>query len=65
MVGFDYKQKRDIVLRLRKLRRDKRNSSSKLTYRDIEELVWNLPPSFMERLTDRISKWQGKKNGDK
>lgn len=64
MAGFSYKQKRDIVLRLRKLRRERRNAASKLTYRDVEELIWDLPMSMLDRFTERISKWQDKKSGE-
>jgi hypothetical protein len=28
----------------------------------LESLIWNLPPSLIERLNERISNWQGKKN---
>jgi hypothetical protein len=64
-MGFSYKRKREIILGLRKLRRVKRNAGEKLTFRDVEELIWNLPPSLVERLNERISEWQGKKNGSK
>jgi|WetSurMetagenome_2_1015567.scaffolds.fasta_scaffold36111_2 hypothetical protein len=62
-MGFSYKQKREIILDLRKLRRNRRNANERLTLKDVEELIWNLPPSFFERLNERISNWQGKKNG--
>jgi hypothetical protein len=62
-MGFGYKQKREIILGLRKLRRVKRNANERLTFKDVEDLIWNLPPSLIERVNDRISEWQGKKNG--
>ena len=62
-MGFGYKQKREIILGLRKLRRVKRNANERITFKDVEDLIWNLPPSLIERVNDRISKWQEKKNG--
>ena len=61
-MGFGYKQKREIIMELRKLRRVKRDAKERLTFKDVEELVWNLPPSFIERVNERLSVWQGKKN---
>ena len=62
-MGFSFSQRRDIILRLRKLRKDKRVSKERLTFQDVEQLVWSLPPSRIERFHDWISNWQGKKNG--
>lgn len=62
-MGFSHRRKHEIIMGLRKLRRVKRNAGEKLTFRDIEELIWNLPPSLVERVNVRISEWQGKKNG--
>jgi len=64
-MGFGYKQKREIIMGLRRLRRVKRDAKERLTFKDVEELIWNLPPSFIERLNERISKWQVKKNNVK
>jgi hypothetical protein len=62
-MGFSYKQKREIILDLRKLRRVRRQINERLTFNDVEELIWNLPPSFFTRLNERISNWQRKKKG--
>jgi hypothetical protein len=62
-MGFSYKRKREIILGLRKLRRVKRNANERITFKDVEDLIWNLPPSLVERVNERISEWQGKKNG--
>jgi len=64
-MGFSFSQRRDIINRLRKLRRLKRNTQERLTFQDVEQLIWNLPPSLVERINERITKWQGKKNGVK
>jgi len=62
-MGFSYKQKREIILELRKLRRVRRQANERFTFKDVEELIWNLPPAFITRLNERISNWQGKKKG--
>lgn len=56
MPGFNQKQKREIVFALRRLRRGKRVAGERLTYHDIENLIWGLPPTFLERFFSNLHK---------
>ena len=55
-MGYSFNQKRELVNALRKLRRDKRNKHERLTFQDVQNLVWDLPPTKFERFIDNFQK---------
>jgi len=65
MSGFSRQNKLAIIHALRQLRRQRRGSGERLTYQDIEKVIWGLPESRRERffnyINEKISSWQGKK----
>jgi hypothetical protein len=60
LMGFSQKEKRYIVRALRSLRRVKRSKNERVTFQEIEQLIWSLEPSRLDRLHAWFSKFQGK-----
>jgi hypothetical protein len=65
MSGFSRQKKLAIIQSLRRLRRQRRLSNERLTFQDVESVVWGLPQSRLERffgyVNRKISAWQGKR----
>lgn len=64
MLGFSRQRKMSLISELRRLRREKRLKGERVTFRDIEVMIWDLPPSRAERffsyVNELLTRFQGK-----
>jgi hypothetical protein len=64
MLGFSKARKMSLIAALRRLRKEKRLKGERLTFQDVESMIWDLPPSRFERviqyINESLTKFQGK-----